>query len=154
QVRDGVLRRGLALAAPTALEDLAREVAAAEAESQRQRQDETAEEHAERDQYHVAPNADFDERRGDGEQEHDPAGGASQEPRLDDAGVDRGDQYRLPEEVRGEPPDDQDQQRGQQTRQEAQEHAGRAGRARDRQGVDAHRRENHEDAPERDEFQY
>src|SRR5215470_5717607 len=130
QVRDGVLRRGLALAAPAALEDLAREVAAAETEGERQRQDEAAEEHTEGDQHHVAPDADLDQRGGDSEEEHDPAGGAGQEPRLDDAGIDRGDQHRLPEEVRGEPADDQDQQGGQEARQEAQEHAGRAGRAR------------------------
>src|SRR5215475_4228160 len=78
QVRDGVLRRGLALAAPAALEDLARDMAAAEAEGQRQRQDETAEEHAEGDQHHVAPDADFDERGGDREQQNDPARAARQ----------------------------------------------------------------------------
>src|SRR5262249_5390388 len=100
QVRGGVLRRGLVLAAPAALEDLARQVTAAQAEGERQGQDEPTEEDAEGDQHHVAADADLDERRGDREEQDDPARGARQEPRLVNAGVDCGDQHRLTEEVR------------------------------------------------------
>ena len=121
-------------------------MAAAEPEGERQRQHEPAEQRAERDQHHVAADADLDERRGNGEEEHDRPGSARQKPRLDDAGVDRGDQRRLPEDG-AKPPTTRirsaDSRRG---REEAQEHAGRTGGAGDRQGVDAHRREDHEDA--------
>src|SRR5262245_46649886 len=102
QVRDGVLGRGLMLTAPAPLENLARQVAAAQAEGERQGQDEPTEEDAEGDQHHVAADADLDERRGDREEEHDPARGARQEPRLVNARVDCRDQHRLTEEVRGE----------------------------------------------------
>src|SRR5215471_12793085 len=90
QVRDGVLGRGLALAAPAPLEDFARQVAAPQAEGERQGQDEPAEEDAEGDEHHVAADADLDERRGDREEQDDGARGARQEPRLVNAGVDRG----------------------------------------------------------------
>src|SRR5262249_57632340 len=62
QVRDGVLGRGLALAAPAPLEDFARQVAAPQAEGERQGQDEPAEEDAEGDEHHVAADADLDQR--------------------------------------------------------------------------------------------
>src|SRR5438067_13494339 len=117
-MRDRILPDGLAIAPATALENLPREVAAAEPEGQRQREDEPAEEDAEGDQHHVAADADLDERGGHGEQEDDPAGGARQEAGLENTGVDRGDQYRLTEEVGGEPADHHDQDRGQQARQE------------------------------------
>src|SRR5512138_488208 len=78
QVRDGVLGRGLALATPASLEDLARQVTAAQAEGERQRQDEPPEEDAEGDEHHVAADADLDQRCRDREEQDDRARGARQ----------------------------------------------------------------------------
>src|SRR5207302_10313489 len=91
EVSEGVLRRGFALAAIAALEYFAGQVATAETEGQGKRQDETAEQDAEGDEDHVATDADLNERRGDGEEQHDPASGARQEPRLEQARIDGGD---------------------------------------------------------------
>src|SRR5439155_3794135 len=81
-VADGLAVRGLPLAEPPALQDVAGEMTAAEAEGERQGEHEAAEEDAEGDQHHVAADPDLGERGREREQQHEPAGRAGQEPRL------------------------------------------------------------------------
>src|SRR5207249_1577587 len=71
-VADGLAVAGFALAAPPALQDMAREVAAAEAELDRQGEHEPAEEDAEGDHDHVAADPDLGERRREREQQDSP----------------------------------------------------------------------------------
>src|SRR5439155_26365928 len=78
-VADGLAVRGLPLAEPPALQDVAGEMTAAEAEGERQGKHEAAEEDAEGDQHHVAADPDLGERGREREQQHEPAGRAGQE---------------------------------------------------------------------------
>src|SRR6059058_1953857 len=99
-VADRLALGGLSLATPPALEDIAGEVTAAEAERDREGEHEPAEEDAEGDHHRVATDPDLGERGREREQEHEPPGGAGQEARLGQSRVDRGDQHSLAEEVR------------------------------------------------------
>src|SRR4249920_185532 len=80
EVGDALLGGRLGATQP-ALEDLAGESAAAQAEGQRERQHHSAERDAESDQHHLFADAQMRQRGGGGEQQHGPVHGAGQQVR-------------------------------------------------------------------------
>src|ERR1043166_5199805 len=96
QVREA-LALGWGLAAQPALEQFARDRPAAEPEGQRQREDETAERDAERDQHHLLADAEMSQRGGAGEEDHAPGRRPGEQRAPRPARVDGGDEDRSEE---------------------------------------------------------
>jgi hypothetical protein len=138
-------------AAHVPLEDLTREGAAPEPEGQREGEDQAAEGDAEGHEHHLLADAQVRDGGRAREKQHAPADGAREQACLRDARVDRRDQRALPEEVRDQPADEEDQRRAHDPRHPGEHELGQAAGARNRERVDRHGEEEDEDAPEDDE---
>ncbi len=138
-------------AADVPLQDLAGDAAATQAEREGQREDQPAEGDAEGDQHHLLADAEVGDRGGAREEQHAPPDRAGHEAGLRDPGVDRRDEDALAEEVRHQPPHQQDQRRAHHPRHPGEHELGQAAGAGDRESIDGHRQEQHEHAPEHDE---
>src|SRR5215467_14710585 len=146
QVREGLA--GVRFAAEVAVQDLASEPPPAEAEGQGERENKPAEGDPKGHQHHLLPDAEVRDGGGGREEEHRPADGPGEQPRLGDVRVDGGDEGALAKEVRGEPSDEEDQPRAQDPGQGIENEVSDPSRPRNRQGVDGESDRDHEDAPE------
>src|SRR3989454_153403 len=153
QVSEAFLRRRR-LAPQATPEQVGRDVTAAEAEGQGERQDQPAERDPERDQHHLLADPEVRERGGHGEEDDGPVCDAREQSRLRQPRVDGRDEDRLAEEVGEQPAGDEDEQGREDRRQEREQQGGRAVSAGQRDGVHAGAGEEEENRPEGEEAEH